>query len=107
MPNNPACPPNPLPCGCRVVDFYEPDLTGLHMLRRHYVEFCALHAAAEDMLTALDKALANHGIQCDLADRMGYTAPTKASWVPFARAAVLKARPTKEKRAAEENKETK
>ena len=95
--SRPESTPNPLPCGCAIIA----ELVG-GPNEHAVIRFCPLHAAAEDLLTALDRALSNHRIQCDLADRMGYTAPTKASWVPFARAAVAKARPAKEQRAGEE-----
>lgn len=54
MPSNRNYPPNPLPCGCGV--------KGLLLLpsQEHdlHVEFCPLHAAAEDLLIALGTMIA-------------------------------------------------
>lgn len=93
-----ALPPNPLPCGCRV--------KGLLLLPSQendlHVEFCPLHQAAEDLLTALQMFMRtwNNG---DATSGSKRATKTRAEMWKLANAAVLKARPAKEKRAAEEN----
>lgn len=49
-----------------------------------------LREAAPELLEALKKALATHGIRCDMAEKLGLTPPTQERWVPKAHAAIAK-----------------
>lgn len=53
-------PPNPLPCGCKADDVTIFDDDGEPVELRMVVYHCPLHVAAEQMLAALEKALARH-----------------------------------------------
>lgn len=91
-------PPNPLPCGCRAMMRLD-TMTGKSI----YIRYCPLHSAAEDLLKALE-AFMDMWNSGDSSRSSKRAQQRRADMWDLANAAVLKARPTKEKKAqTEEN----
>lgn len=60
---------------------------------RHAVDVAnaRLIASAPELLAALKRAIGNHEIRGDIADRLGFPKPIGETWVSQARAAIAKA----------------
>ena len=73
--------PNPLPCGCAIVGVCGINISGTRSeYRDSHIRFCPTHAAAPDLLEALEKLLDMvtdsrlHGDEVDLAAEAIYKA---------------------------------